>query len=171
MRTMLPVSVAGVALLLSGFATQAFGQNQGGYGQYEDANGRFEGGYSRNGVYGRYESNNNGARSRRGDLFETVRMDLEQAASQYSSRGDDNHFNSALDHLARFRDGMLRGEYRKGDLNKTIQQTQEVARGGSVPPELRSVLYRDLNAMRDYRSRMDRQRDSYNYGRRPYFGY
>ena len=163
-------------MFLTGLAAPAFGQyggyyegdSRGGYGQYDDGYGHYEGGFGRNGVYGRYDRS---PRARRGDLFETVRMDLEQAASQYSYRGDDRYFNSAFDHLARFRDGMLRGEYRKGDLNKTIEQTQNIARGGSVPPELRAVLYRDLDAMRDYRSRMDRQRDYYNYGRRPYFGY
>ena len=169
MRTILS-GVATAAMFLSGVA--AYGQYQqyppnGGYDQYDS--------YGQQDRYGRYDrpdSRYNRSRGRQGDLFESVRMDLEQAASRQSYRRDDNRLNSALDHLARFRDGMLRGEYRRGDLNKTIEQTQNAVRGSAVPPELRSVLYRDLDAMRDYRSRMDRQRDSYNYGRRPsYYPY
>lgn len=174
MRTILS-GVAAAAMFLSGGA--AFAQYQqypqsGAYGQYDGSYGRVEGGYGQNGAYGRYDRSDNRSRARRTDLFESVRMDLEQAASQYSYRGDDNHLNSALDHLARFRDGMLRGEYRRGDLNKTIEQTQNLARSGGIAPEMRPVLYRDLDAMRDYRSHMDRQRDSYYYGRRPsYYPY
>jgi len=175
MRTILS-GVATAAMFLSGVA--AYGQ----YQQYpqqqyprDGGNGQYDG-YGQQDRYGRYDRPdsryNNRSRGRQGDLFESVRMDLEQAASQQSYRRDDNRLNSALDHLARFRDGMMRGEYRRGDLNKTIEQTPNAVRSSAVPPELRSVLYRDLDAMRDYRSRMDRQRDSYNYGRRPsYYPY
>jgi hypothetical protein len=178
-RTILPVSVA---IALSGFAAQAYGQYQqypqypnDAYGQYDGPGGRIQGGYNGNSAYGRYDRADAYGRydrrsqNRRGDVFESVRQDLEQAASQYSYRGsDERRFNSALDHLARFREAMIRGEYRKGDLDKTIQQTQEIARSGSIPPELRSMLYRDADMLRDYRARMDRQRDSYYYSRRPY---
>lgn len=110
---------------------------------------------------GRYDER---SRARRGDVFESVQADLQQA-TQFSRRGgDQNYFNSAFSHLDRFREGMARGEFRRGELDRVIEATQNVARRGGIPPELRSVLYRDVSMMREYRARMAQGQGGYRDG-------
>jgi len=102
----------------------------------------YEGG--RNDRYGR------GANS----LIDRVRYDLNDAAraNAYVDNHERKHFRTAQQELDKFEQRWSQGRFDTGPLDKAISNMDHLANSNQVSRRDRSMLARDLNALRDFRA-------------------
>lgn len=150
MRNVLSAGLVSLGLLAAASSVPLFGQY--GYGSRE---GYYAGGYGRDYGYDQQPR-----------IFEVVRGHLQRAASEspYGLRGSErNRFDYAFRHLSRFQEGLARGDFRKGDLDETIEHVNDLARNNPLSPGAREALFRDVEEMRAFRARYGH--DSWRYRR------
>ena len=81
-------------------------------------------------------------------------LDLRRAASNARLDGHErSHFNSAVKELQKFQDRWRDGRFDTGRLDKAIDSLRHLANADRIHPRDRGVLARDMEALRDFRSR------------------
>jgi len=118
------------------------------------------------GRYGRYGRGTN-------SVIDRVRYDLSDAAraNVYLDNHERKHFDTAQRELDKFEQRWTQGRFDTGPLDKAITSMQHLANSDQMSRRDRSMLARDLNALRDFRA--NRGSDGYGgyydpYGRRSY---
>ncbi len=103
--------------------------------------------YYGGGSYGRY---GRGA----GSVVERVRYDLSDAAraNAYVDNHERKHFQTAQQALDRFEQRWAQGRFDNGALDKAISNIEHLANSNQVSRRDRSMLARDLSALRDFRA-------------------
>jgi hypothetical protein len=101
-------------------------------------------------------------------LFDRARIDLDRAANYpWSNRDDRKRFDIARRELFDFQSKFDRGQYDKGQLNRTIDRLQDVLSHNSLEGRERATLDDDIRRMRDYRTfRNSRAGRDYDYSYR-----
>jgi hypothetical protein len=89
-----------------------------------------------------------------GSVIERVRYDLSDAAraSAYVDNHERKHFQTAQQALDRFEQRWAQGRFDNGALDKAISNMEHLANSNQVSLRDRSMLARDLSALRDFRA-------------------
>jgi hypothetical protein len=133
--------IAAAALLTVGAAQAQYRDrygNQNPYGNRGD-NRYGNGGYGYN--YG-------------GNLVPRVLSDLDRAASaRYADKHERKHFDQARKDLLRFQENGARGKFDRDRLDGAIDHLSHLANSDRLHPRDRQMLARDMQDLREFRSR------------------
>ncbi len=119
--------------------------------------------YYRGGGYGRYGRGSSG-------LISRVRSDLDYAArgNAYVDNHERKHFLKAQEELDKFEQRWAQGRFDNGALDKAISNMDHLANSNQISRRDRSMLARDLSALRDFRANRGTSGYYDPYGRRSY---
>ena len=141
MRNLLIRSLAGGSMLL--LALGAYAQDNPRYrddDRYYDRDDR--GGYRE-------------GRGNRGGLIEQVRSDLSHAQSAVYSRGEAKRLNKANEELWEFQRKWNAGRFDRHELDDSIAAIQRVVDHNGMDERARSMLWNDVQRLRDFRAQYD----------------
>ena len=141
MRNVLIRTLAGGSMLL--LALGAFAQD---YPRYRDDD-RY---YDRDDRGGYREG-----RGYRGGLIEQVRSDLGYARSAVYSRGEAKRLDKASEELGEFQRKWNGGRFDRHELDDSIAAIQRVVDHNGLDERARSMLWNDVQRLRDFRAQYD----------------
>ena len=84
-----------------------------------------------------------------GQIFERAQMDLSRAGQQSYDR---RRIAKAQHEIGEFQRKLSYGRFSRRDLDRAIGATDDVVRRGAIPPQVRDIIYRDLEGMREFRA-------------------
>jgi hypothetical protein len=94
-------------------------------------------------------------RGNRGGLIEQVRSDLSYAQSSVYSRGEAKRLNKANEELWEFQRKFNAGRFDRHELDDSIAAIQRVVDHNGLDERARSMLWNDVQRLRDFRAQND----------------
>ena len=143
MRSLLIKSLAGTSLLFMALAAHAqdrYYRDDDRYYDRDDRGPRREGSYNR------------------GGLIEQVRSDLRYAQSSVYSRGEAKRLDKASEELWEFQRKWNGGRFDRHELDDSISAIQRVVDHNGLDERGRSILWNDLQRLREFRAENDGRR-------------
>jgi hypothetical protein len=137
MRSLLIKSLAGSSLLFMALAAHAQDRYYRDDDRYYDRDNR---GYRREGP------------NNRGGLIEQVRSDLRYAQSSVYSRGEAKRLDKAREELGEFERKWNAGRFDRHELDDSISALQKVVDHNGLDERGRSILWNDVQRLRDFRA-------------------
>jgi hypothetical protein len=139
------------------------------FGQWRRNDDPYYGGGRGRGGYGGYGRSDDGRYYNNGPgILSRVRSDLSNLRSlRYADGHERNHYRHAMEALDKFERKFREGKWDRGQLDKAIENVSHLADARQIHPNDRYILQRDVNALREFRSR-----GAYGYrdnGNRPYW--